>query len=425
MNYSTSQSKRRLLFYTLFLAYICAGIVSILPGPTLPILAQHTGVALAVAGWAFTSSATGFMLGVAIAGVMIGRIGPKYILMSGLVIMACTSIVTPWTHVFPVVLAAQFVSGIGFGFLDVSINIIVTLSFEDTLGETLNNLHSSYGIGALLAPLVLSLALQAAHEAIWAYLIGSLAGLAGIFLLVRQHIPTVPRQREGSQQQSIQAITVFKQTLLWLMALQLSLYVGAEVGFSNWIVTAVSQSAFISLALAAPSATAFWAGMTIGRLLGAQALKRGILSEKQLLYLSILGGGVSGLIVAAFVGQIGISFGVSLLVGLFFGPIFPGVMAIASRWFVHVLGAVSSVMLISAGVAGMILPVLMGFLIQGIGFHWVMAIPALVCLAIVVPFSLALGKRYRVLQLPVDMQAMEEARHLQRAVSGQDTLEQR
>src|SRR5258708_3571252 len=47
MNYSTSQSKRRLLFYTLFLAYICAGIVSILPGPTLPILAQHTGGALA------------------------------------------------------------------------------------------------------------------------------------------------------------------------------------------------------------------------------------------------------------------------------------------------------------------------------------------------------------------------------------------
>src|SRR6266700_5440248 len=146
VNYSTSQSKRRLLFYTLFLAYICAGIVSILPGPTLPILAQHTGVALAVAGWAFTSGATGFMVGVAIAGVMIGRIGPKYVLMSGLAIMTCTGIVTPWTHLFPVLLAAQFVAGIGFGFLDVSINIIVTLSFEDTLGETLNNLHSSYGI---------------------------------------------------------------------------------------------------------------------------------------------------------------------------------------------------------------------------------------------------------------------------------------
>jgi fucose permease len=409
MNYSTSQSKRRLLFYSLFLAYICAGIVSILPGPTLPILAQHTGVALAVAGWAFTSGATGFMLGVAIAGVMIGRIGPKYVLMSGLAIMACTGIVIPWTHLFLLLLAAQFVAGIGFGFLDVSINIIVTLSFEDTLGETLNNLHSSYGIGALLAPLVLSLALQVAHEATWAYLTGSLMGLAGIFLLVQQHIPSVPRRNEALQQQDIAAsTTVFRQVLLWLMALQLGLYVGAEVGFSSWIVTAVSQSALIPLALAAPSATAFWAGMTIGRLLGAQALKRGILSEKQLLYLSIVGGGASGLIVAAFVRYIGVSFGVSLLVGLFFGPIFPGVMAIASRWFVRTLGAVSSVMLISAGTAGMILPVLMGFLISDIGFSWVMAIPALVCLTIVVPFSLALRRQRHALQLPADTQAPEK-----------------
>ena len=409
MNYSTSQGKRRLRFYTLFLAYICAGIVSILPGPTLPILAQHTGVALAVAGWAFTSGATGFMVGVAITGMMIGRMGPKYVLMSGLAIMTCAGIVIPWTHLFLLLLAAQFVAGIGFGFLDVSINIIVTLSFEDTLGETLNNLHSSYGIGALLAPLVLSLALQVAHEAIWAYLTGSLMGLAGIFLLVRQHLPSVPRRNEALQQQDIAvSSTVFRQVLLWLMALQMGLYVGAEVGFSSWIVTAVSQSALISLALAAPSATAFWAGMTIGRLLGAQALKRGILSEKQLLYLSILGGGISGLVVAAFVRYIGVSFGVSLLVGLFFGPIFPGVMAIASRWFVHTLGTVSSVMLISAGAAGMIMPVLMGFLIADIGFSWVMAIPALVCLTIAVPFSLALRRQRHALQLPGDMQATEK-----------------
>jgi len=68
------------------------------------------------------------------------------------------------------------------------------------------------------------------------------------------------------------------------------------------------------------------------------------------------------------------------------------------------------VMLISAGAAGMILPVLMGFLIQGIGFHWVMAIPALVCLAIVVPFSLALERQHRALQAHADTQAPEEKR---------------
>src|ERR1700738_1174629 len=93
---------RRLIFYILYLAYICAGIVSILPGPTLPLLAAHTGVPLDVAGLAFTSSATGFMFGVAIAGIMSARFGPKAALMSGMVIMAISAIATPRANLFSV-----------------------------------------------------------------------------------------------------------------------------------------------------------------------------------------------------------------------------------------------------------------------------------------------------------------------------------
>jgi fucose permease len=407
--HSSLRQNRRLLFYTLFLAYICAGIISILPGPTLPLLAMHAGVPLAIAGWAFTSSATGFMLGAFIAGIVGSRSNAKYALMAGLGIMACAGIVTAWTHSFLLLLAAQFLMGLGFGFLDVSINVIVSLSFEDTLGETLNNLHSSYGIGALLAPLFLSLVLQLTHDAIGAYVVGSLVGFIVIFLLIRQRIPSVAKQNKTVQRQNPPIPrSVFRQALLWLMALQLCLYVGAEVGFSNWIVTAVSQSAVISLILAAPAATAFWLGLTIGRLLGAQLLKRGILSETQLLYISVLGGCISGLVLAAFVGQIGVSFAASALIGLFFGPIYPGITAMALRWFVYALSTVSAVMLISAGLAAMILPVLMGFLILPIGINWVMTIPALVCLSIAIPLTIALRRQRRTLHLRSVQHTMEQ-----------------
>ncbi len=407
--HSSLRQNRRLLFYTLFLAYICAGIISILPGPTLPLLAMHTGVPLAIAGWAFTSSATGFMLGAFIAGIVGSRSNAKYALMAGLGIMACAGIVISWTHSFPLLLAAQFIMGLGFGFLDVSINVIVSLSFEDTLGETLNNLHSSYGIGALLAPLFLSLVLQLTHDAIGAYVAGSLVGFIVIFLLIRQRIPSVAKQNKTVQRQNPPIPrSVFRQALLWLMALQLCLYVGAEVGFSNWIVTAVSQSAVISLILAAPAATAFWLGLTIGRLLGAQLLKRDILSETQLLYISVLGGCISGLVLAAFVGQIGVSFAASTLIGFFFGPIYPGITAMALRWFVYALSTVSAVMLISAGLAAMILPVLMGFLILPIGINWVMTIPALVCLSIAIPLTIALRQQRRTLHLRSVQHTMEQ-----------------
>src|SRR6266480_155988 len=45
-----TQTKPPFAFYTLFLAYICAGIISVLPGASLLLLAENTQVSLAIAG---------------------------------------------------------------------------------------------------------------------------------------------------------------------------------------------------------------------------------------------------------------------------------------------------------------------------------------------------------------------------------------
>jgi len=392
---------RRLLFYTLFLAYICAGIISVLPGASLLLLAENTHVSLAIAGSSFTLSALGFIIGVLIAGLFSTKLNSKYILMGGIGLMSLAGAITPVTHSFSVLLITQLIKGVGFGLIDVSINTIVTLAFHDTLGETLNNVHSSFGIGSLSGPLLLSLSLQMLNEALWAYLVGAVAGCVVIFLLIRQTVPEIPTQNDKQrQQQPSLSRNVFRQPLLWLMALQIALYVGAELGFGSWIVTVLSQSAAISLALAAPAATAFFLGLTIGRLLGGQVLRRGLLSENQLLYVSILGGYVSGILVAIFPGQIVVSFGASALVGLFYGPLFPGIMAMASRQFVNNIGIVSSVMLVSTGAAAMILPALMGILIPIIGINWVLVFPAFCCLLIIVPLILANRRQRYSLHLP-------------------------
>jgi fucose permease len=385
---------RRLLFYTLFLAYICAGIISVLPGASLLLLAENTQVSLAIAGSSFTLSAFGFIIGVLIAGFCSTRLNSKYILMGGLGLMSLAGVITPETHSFTVLLIAQLIKGVGFGLIDVSINTIVTLAFHDTLGETLNNVHSSYGIGALAGPLLLSFTLQMLNEALWAYLVGSIIGCVVIFLLIRQTVPEIPAQQPSLYR------NVFLQPLLWLMALQISLYVGAELGFGSWIVTVLSQSAAISLAVAAPAATAFFLGLTTGRLLGGQILRRGLLSENQLLYVSIVGGFISGIVVAIFPGQIVVSFGASALVGLFYGPLFPGIMAMASRQFVDNIGIVSSVMLVSTGSAAMVLPALMGILIPVIGINWVLVFPAFCCFLIIVPLIFANRRQRHSLHLP-------------------------
>jgi fucose permease len=404
MRHRTTSYNRRLLFYTLYLAYIAGGIMSILPGPTLSLLAHNTHVSTAIAGWIFTAGAGGFALGVLFTGALAGKIHPKTILMAGMSLMAIGAIILPVTSQFPVLLATALCKGIGFGAVDVSINILMTLAFHDSLGESFNSLHSSYGIGALVAPALLSLTLTVMHDSRWAYFTGTILGVTCVIMLACQNAPSTAASSARSAQQTqtatVSARQIFRQPLLWLMALEFFFYIIAEIGFSNWIVTAISQTAAISLALAAPSATAFWAGLTLSRVLGGQVLKRAMLSENQLLFLCILGGSLSCLLVAIFPAQLLISFSASACAGFFFGPIYPGLMAIAARWYINAPDTLSGVMLFSCGISGMIFPVLMGLLVPVIGFNWVMTVPAVGCLIIIVPFILAIVSQRRALQLP-------------------------
>lgn len=409
-------SQRRILFFTLFLAYISTGIIAILPGPALAVIAGHTHVTLDVAGWLFTSSSLGFSCGVILAGWLSSRLNGKYLLMIGMLVMGSMAIILPSTHSFAFLLIAVFILGIGFSFVDVSVNILVTLAFHDSLGETLNFLHSAFAIGALIGPLLLAFFLQAIHSAFPAFGTGTILALVAALLLALPYIPRVSQpvtannEPSGSTRETMWSI--FGQVVLWLMMLQMFLYVGSEVSFGDWVSTAVSQGARVSVVIAAPAVTMFWIGLTTGRLLGAQLLRRGLWSEIRLLYTSFIGGGIAVLVVAFFAHSVWIAFGASLLAGLFFGPIFPGIMAIASRRFVHVLGLASSVMLFGAGTSGIVLPLLVGILITHVGISWGMAVPALTCLLIAIPFAMTLSRRFsqpsNKLQLSDEAHTMEQ-----------------
>ncbi|HEY6539731.1 MAG TPA: MFS transporter, partial [Ktedonobacteraceae bacterium] len=357
MHQRATSYNRRLLFYTLFFAYIAGGILSILPGPTLPLLARNTSVSIATVGWIFTTGGVGFALGVLLAGTLAGKVHPKTILMAGMSLMAVAAIIYPVTTSFSVLLITALCKGIGFGALDVSINILMTLAFHDSLGESFNSLHSSYGIGALVAPVLLSLTLTVLHDFRWAYYTGTILSIVCVVMLACQNAPsTAASPNESAQQEKNATIStrqILRQPLIWLMALEFFFYLIAELGFSNWIVTTISQTAAISLALAAPSATAFWAGLTLSRLLGGQVLRRAILSENQVLFLCIIGGSLSCLVVAIFPGQLLISFSACALAGFFFGPIYPGLMAIAARWYINAPDTLSGMMLFSCGISGM------------------------------------------------------------------------
>src|SRR5260370_40905575 len=90
---------------------------------------------------------------------------------------------------------------------------------------------------------------------------------------------------------------------------------------------------------------------------------------------------VSGRLVTSSVG--------GALVGEFYGPFYPGMRASGSRRFVHAIGPVRSLLIISTDTTSMIVPAAMGLLIPSLGINWVMAVPALCCACVFLPMMLA------------------------------------
>ncbi|TMD52769.1 MAG: hypothetical protein E6I93_09265, partial [Chloroflexi bacterium] len=124
---NTTLPNRHLLLMTLGLTYITIGMLGALPGASLIRLASNTHVSLEVAGSMFTISACGSMLGIVLSGFLVRSIQPKYLLMLGLFLLGSGSTAIALTSLFPVLLLGQMVIGLGFGFLDPSLNTIATL----------------------------------------------------------------------------------------------------------------------------------------------------------------------------------------------------------------------------------------------------------------------------------------------------------
>ena len=140
---NTTLPNRRLLLMTLGLTYIAIGMLGALPGASLIRLASNTHVSLEVAGSMFTISAFGSMLGIVLSGFLMRSIQPKYLLMLGLFFLGSGSTTIALTSSFPVLLIGQMLIGLGFGFIDLSLNTMATLVFQETLSS---DLHSSRAV---------------------------------------------------------------------------------------------------------------------------------------------------------------------------------------------------------------------------------------------------------------------------------------
>lgn len=190
-------------------------------------------------------------------------------------------------------------------------------------------LNACFGLGATISPALLTAILNAGHSWRWGYLAAALTFvlLAAVFGLTRRRWPqpTTDGESPGEEKGSVAAAgTRPRHTLampaVWLSLLLFLTFTGMEASTAQWTYTLFTEGRGIAPAVAGAWASAFWASMTLGRIVLGAVVDR---IQTGLMVRACMAGAVVGaaaiwLGAPPWLGFVGV-----VLTGLGLSPLFP------------------------------------------------------------------------------------------------------
>lgn len=353
-------STRNHLPYTLtyYFAFILLGLTSAALGPALPNLAQQTGSALGEIGLIFTAASFGFLLGSLSVGKAYDRLPGNQLLALSLLMVSAGLALIPLIGRLWLLTSAVFLMGLGQGALDMGANLLLVWVHRARATPYLNGLHFFFGVGALSAPLLIAQFLLHRNSISPAFWLMALVPLPAVLYLLRLPSPSAPTQATQGDPRSVNL------TLVALLSLVFALYVGAEVGFGDWIYTYAVQSGLGNVASAAYLTSAFWGALTTGRLLIIPIAAR--FTPGRIILVDFAGCLVSLGLILWFPQSSWIMWLGALGLGLSMASVFPTLLAYAERRMT-LSGQATRWFFVGTGAGGMILPWLMGKLFAQYG----------------------------------------------------------
>jgi FHS family Na+ dependent glucose MFS transporter 1 len=359
-----------------FAAFIGMGLVNASLGPTLPGLAAQTGSSLGALGVLISARSLGYLVALHPAGLGFDRRPGHAWLGVALLCIAGGMALTPGLPSVWALLPIMLGVGAGEAVLDLAGNTLLAWAHGARAAAYLNALHFFYGVGALLAPLVVAASLT---------LGGGIAGaywtLAALLLPVALGVlatrpPAAPARRAAA---GAAADARADGLLVLLLAALLLLAVGAEVSLGGWWASYALRVGLTDAAGAAVLTSLYWSGFAAGRLVGVALSTRWLPRRVLVLHL-----GIALLAVGAAAAWPWLAWAAAPVAGWGIGPLFATAVAFAGRR-IPLSGRVTSRLFMGGALGGMTLPWLAGLLLARAGALALMLwIAALLALALVV-----------------------------------------
>ncbi|MEO8411004.1 MAG: MFS transporter [Propionivibrio sp.] len=278
------ESRHRALFLALFTVFALFGMSMIIIGATLPkILADYQWSYL-TAGLVLGANAVAYFLATFAAGYLVKHWGAKRTVVLGVLLDAVgLAFFAATPDVLTNILLAGLI-GLGNGCIEISINWATLRIDSRNTGRPMSLMHGAFAVGAIIGALAVSALISSGLH--WT---GVYRGAAAIFavltvLMLWMPMPVTAHQPAGHE---VATRRLAAHPAYWLSFFALFVYVGVELGVSNWVAEYFVAVFAWSPAAGAMLVSLFWAGLLAGRF-GVPLLYTGARQDLVLVWLSAL-----------------------------------------------------------------------------------------------------------------------------------------
>lgn len=336
--------------------FILVGATSSLFGPLLVTFSHHFRVSLPTAGEVLSVYFVGALIGVLPGWWGLKHTTGRRVLSASLVVVALGTLTSGFVDSWTVYLASIFLLGLGFGSLDMSLNVLLSRTATVGRAHRLSFVNAGYGLGAVVSPLVVVVV----HPRNFPGIFITIAVLALLLTTFNRGVHAPPLKSEVLQDQ-IATVKAQRWPILISFIGAYVFYVALETSTSGWMSSQLQRGGF-SASTGSLITALFWVGMTIGRGVGGP-LHRHFADHRLIL---------SGLSLAIVADLVGTSNHAALVCYPLLGLILASVFPMGLMWYSRLVPFDSdgiTIILFSMMAGGVIGPGGVSLLVSHLGVH--------------------------------------------------------
>jgi len=271
-------------YATLFGIFILFGMSMTIIGATLPKILADFGWSYTTAGTVIAAGAIGYFAATYAAGFLVSLIGPKLTIGLGLVLEIAglflfAAIPSPFVN-----LILYLGIGLGQGCIELVVNWATFRMDKSGSGRALNLIHGAFAVGAFLGPFVIGMLIKFGLS--WTLIYRGIAVMFVVVLVVLAFMPFSGLDRRNEEKKDSPRGGLTRKPAYWLGFTTLLVYVGVELGVSNWVAEYFVTVFKTSPATGSFMVSLFWVGLLAGRF-GVPLLYRGKREDVLLIMLAL------------------------------------------------------------------------------------------------------------------------------------------